>query len=133
MCLSGDISCQAGHDSMITEGKAVYANHRDWMQTTSLHESSIGPDRIQATRCTARTSHRNNTAKKKRAQELIKSIESCNLELLRSVQVLRQGRQAGRHADHAKMHQILASQYMVWLNKITHRMVGQGTSRHSQS
>ena len=93
--LTGDISCQAGHDSMITEGIAVYGNNRYRMQTTSQHESSIEPDRILATRCTARTSHRNSTAKKKRAQELIKSMESYHSELLRSVRVLLQGRRAG--------------------------------------
>ena len=82
---------------MITEGIAVYGNNRYRMQTTSQHESSIEPDRILATRCTARTSHRNSTAKKKRAQELIKSTESYYLQLLRSVRVLLQGRQAGRH------------------------------------
>ena len=29
ICLPGDISCQSAHDSMITEGKAAYANHLD--------------------------------------------------------------------------------------------------------
>ena len=63
-----------------------------------MHESSIGPDRRHAMRCTARTSQRNNTAKKKRAEELTKSIESYYSEVLRSVRVLLQGRQAGRQA-----------------------------------
>jgi hypothetical protein len=76
---------------MITEGNPAYANRRDWMQTTSLHESSVGPDRRQSMRYTVRISHRYKIAKKKKAEELIKSIESCHLELLRTTQ---QGRQA---------------------------------------
>jgi hypothetical protein len=68
-CTSRCLCCQLAHDLMITEGLAVYANQRDWMQTTSLHESSVGPDRRQVMRCTARTSHRNNTAKNKKAEE----------------------------------------------------------------
>ena len=74
-------------------------------------------------RSRARTNHRNNTAKKKRAEELTKSIESYHSELLRSVLVLLQGRQAGRQAG--RSYQIASNN-----GKATYGMAEQDNASH---
>jgi hypothetical protein len=66
-CTSKCFCCRLAHVPMITEGRAVYANHYECMNATDSLEASLGPEQRRTMRCTVRTSHRNNTAKKKRS------------------------------------------------------------------
>jgi hypothetical protein len=66
-CTSKCFCCQLAHAPMITEVRAVNANYHDCMNATGSLEASLGPEQRRTMRCMARTSHRNNTAEKKRA------------------------------------------------------------------
>jgi hypothetical protein len=85
--------CKLAHVPMITEERAVCANHHEFMNATGSLEISLGPEQRGTMRCMERIRYGNNTAKKKRALEFTKFTESCYPELLRSVLVLLQGRQ----------------------------------------
>jgi hypothetical protein len=61
-CTSKCFCCQLAHAPMITEVRAVYC-----MNATGSLEAPLGPEQRRTMCCTARTSHRNNTAKMKRA------------------------------------------------------------------